>query len=165
MYRTARRLAHRQEDASDLVQETFLRAYRTFDGFREGTNAKAWLFTIMYSIVSNRWRHENRVPHEVSLDDVETRFEAALGVAADAERLLLSTLDASPEVDAALRRLPGTYRAAVLMVDVEEMTYEEAAAALDCPVGTVRSRLARGRKLLYLDLFDYARRIRAVQDA
>jgi RNA polymerase sigma-70 factor (ECF subfamily) len=164
LYRTARRLVPRFEDASDLVQETFLRAYRTFDSFQEGTNAKAWLFTILYSILSNRWRRDSRLPDEVSLDDVERRFDAAIAVAADAERVLLTTLGASPEVEEALRQLPDAYRAAVLMVDVEDMTYEEAASALECPVGTVRSRLARGRKLLFLALFDYARRIGAVQD-
>lgn len=164
LYRTARRLVPRGEDASDLVQEAFLRAYRTFGSFQEGTNAKAWLFTILYWILSNRWRRDSRLPEEVSLDDVEGRFDAALAVAADAEHVLLTTLDASPEVEEAIRRLPDTFRAAVLMVDVEEMTYEAAATALDCPVGTVRSRLARGRKLLFLSLFDYARRIGAVQD-
>jgi RNA polymerase sigma-70 factor (ECF subfamily) len=164
LYRTARRLVPHSEDASDLVQETLLRAYRTFDSFQDETNAKAWLFTILYSILSNRWRRDSRRPAEVSLDDVDGRFDAVIGVAADAERVLLTTLGASPEVEEALRQLPDAYRAAVLMVDVEEMTYEEAAAALDCPVGTVRSRLARGRKLLFLALFDYARRIGAVQD-
>lgn len=164
LYRTARRLTTRPEDASDLVQETFLRAYRTFDNFREGTNAKAWLFTILYSILSNRWRHDSRTPREVSLEDVDARFGEAVAVAADAERVLLTRLDASPEVDAALRRLPGAYRAAVLMVDVEDMTYQEVSVALDCPVGTVRSRLARGRKLLFLALLEYARRIGAVRD-
>lgn len=163
LYRTARRLATRPEDASDLVQETLLRAYRTFDSFQEGTNAKAWLFTILYSILSNRWRRESRTPQEVSLDAVDARFGETVAVAADAEQLLLTRLDASPEVDAALRRLPDSYRAVVLMVDVEDMTYEEASVALECPVGTVRSRLARGRKLLFLELLDYARRIGAVQ--
>ncbi len=164
LYRTARRLTHRPEDASDLVQETFLRAYRTFDSFREGTNAKAWLFTILYSILSNRWRQERRAAEEVPIDDVETRFGRALATEAEAERILLSRLGTSPEIDAALRRLPQTYRAAVLLVDVEEMTYEEAAIALECPIGTVRSRLARGRRLLFIALHDYARRAGAVQD-
>jgi RNA polymerase sigma-70 factor (ECF subfamily) len=164
LYRTARRLVPRGEDPNDLVQETFLRAYRTFGSFRGGTNAKAWLFTILYSILSNRWRRDSRHPEEVSLDDVDRRFDAVIAVAAEAERVLVTTLGASPEVDEALRQLPEAYRAAVLLVDVEEMTYEEAAAALECPVGTVRSRLARGRKLLFLALFEYARRIGAVQD-
>ncbi len=165
LYRTARRLSRRTEDASDLVQETFLRAYRTFDSFQDGTNAKAWLFTILYSIVANRWRRERRAPDELSLDDADGRFGQALaGAGADAEQQLLSRLDASPEIDTALRQLPEWYRAAVLLVDVEELTYDEAAAALECPVGTVRSRLARGRRLLFLALRDYAVRTGALPD-
>lgn len=164
LYRTARRLTQRSEDASDVVQETFLRAYRTFDNFREGTNEKAWLFTILYSILSNRWRRSRPPADEMSIDEMEARFGKAVAVAADAERALLVRLDASPEIDSALRQLPETYRAAVLLVDVEGMTYEEASAALDCPIGTIRSRVARGRRLLFVALYDYARRIGVVQD-
>jgi RNA polymerase sigma-70 factor (ECF subfamily) len=165
LYRTARRVSLRIDDAGDLVQETLLRAYRTFDSFRTGTNAKAWLFTILYSIQSNIWRRDRQNPGEVALDDVEERFQrAVVGRTFDAEQQLLARLDASAEVDGALRRLPDAYRAAVLLVDVEELTYEEAAVALDCPVGTVRSRLARGRKLLFVELHDYAQRIGALQD-
>jgi RNA polymerase sigma-70 factor (ECF subfamily) len=165
LYRTARRVSLRIDDAGDLVQETLLRAYRTFDSFRTGTNAKAWLFTILYSIQSNIWRRDRQNPGEVALDDVEERFQRAVGGRTfDAEQQLLARLDASAEVDGALRRLPDAYRAAVLLVDVEELTYEEAAVALDCPVGTVRSRLARGRKLLFVELHDYAQRIGALQD-
>jgi len=164
LFRTARRIAARPDDASDIVQETFLRAYRTFANFQDGTNAKAWLFTIMYSIVSNQWRADRRAPVEVPVDELEGRFGAALSAGQpDAEQVMLARLDASPEVDRALRDLPDTQRAAVLMVDVEELTYEEAAAVLDCPVGTVRSRLARGRKQLFVTLADYARRTNAVR--
>ena len=165
LYRTAHRLSRRPEDAKDLVQETFLRAYRTFDNFREGTNVKAWLFTIMYSIVANRWRAERRAPDEVAVDDMESRFGAAIASTdRGPEQSLLARLDAAPEVDRALRDLPDAQRATVLLVDVEELTYEEAAAALDCPVGTVRSRLARGRKQLFVTLTEYARRTGALRD-
>jgi RNA polymerase sigma-70 factor (ECF subfamily) len=165
LYRRARRLTSRSEDAGDIVQETFLRAYRTFDSFQEGTNAKAWLFTILYSILSNRWRRSRRTPHEVSMSDMDARLASALSTDADAERSLLSRLEASVEVEAALRQLLPRYRAVILLVDVREMTYEEAAAALDCPLGTVRSRLARGRKALFLALYEYARRIRVLRGA
>lgn len=165
LYRTARRLSPRPADASDLVQETFLRAYRTFDNFQEGTNAKAWLFTIMYSIMANVWRRDQRVPEEVPMEDVEARFGHALASdAVDAEHELLRRLDASPEIGSALRQLPDAYRDAVLLVDVEDLTYEEAAAALACPVGTVRSRLARGRKQLFVALREYARHSGTGQD-
>jgi RNA polymerase sigma-70 factor (ECF subfamily) len=163
LYRTAHRLSRRAEDARDLVQETFLRAYRTFDSFQEGTNARAWLFTILYSIVTNRWRADGRLPDEVALDAMDLSSARALASPEpDAEQVLLRRLDASPEIDRALRALPETQRAAVLMVDVEELTYEEAAGILDCPVGTVRSRLARGRRQLLEALTDYARRTRMI---
>lgn len=164
LYRTAHRLSARPEDAKDLVQETFLRAYRTFDNFRDGTNAKAWLFTILYSIVANRWRAARRVPAEVAVDDLESRFGAATASAdRGPEQSLLDRLDAAPEVDRALRDLPDAQRAVVLLVDVEELTYEEAAVVLDCPVGTVRSRLARARKELFVTLTEYARRTGALR--
>ncbi len=161
LYRTARRLTSRPEDASDVVQETMLRAYRTFHGFQPGTNARAWLFTILHSILANDWRRRKRKPEEMSLEAVEERFAGALRASgADAESALLARIDASPEIDAALKSLPEEYRAAVLLVDVEELTYEEAADILRCPVGTVRSRLHRARKLLFAALHDYARRTR-----
>ena len=164
LYRTARRIAGRPDDANDLVQETFLRAYRTFANFQDGTNAKAWLFTIMYSIVSNQGRADRRAPVEVPVEELEGRFGVALAAEyADAEQVMLSRLEASPEVDRALRDLPDAQRAAVLMVDVEGLTYEEAAVVLDCPVGTVRSRLARGRKQLFVTLAEYVRRTGALR--
>ena len=144
------------DEARDLVQETYLRAYRTFDSFQDGTNGKAWLFTIMYSILSNRWRRDRRSVEEPLQDDFEDRFAAAVDQR-QIERDLIAGLDRSTEVETALAGLSPEYRGAVLLVDVEELTYEEAAAVLECPVGTVRSRLARGRKALFVALEDYAR--------
>ncbi len=159
LYRTARRLTRGPEDASDVVQETMLRAYRTFHGFQPGTNARAWLFRILYSILANHWRRRKRTPEEVSLEGVEERFALALRASgADAELALLQRLDASPEIDSALKDLSEEYRAAVLLVDVEDLSYEEAADVLGCAVGTIRSRLHRARKLLFASLHDYARR-------
>ncbi len=164
LYRTALRLARTPEDASDAVQETLLRAYRTFDRFEPGTNLRAWLFTILYSILTNAWRLRQRTPEEVPFEIVEERFAHALrSPGADSESALLTRLGASPEIDLALKDLPEEYRAAVLLVDVEELSYEEAAEALACPVGTLRSRLHRARKLLYAALLDYARRAGVVE--
>lgn len=152
-------LSRRPEEARDLVQETFLRAYRTFDGFTPGTNPKAWLLTILYSVFANRYRKAQREPRAVPLEEVE-RFEGLLA-GADAERgsggWEGGPAPAGPEVERALAGLPEPYRDAVLLVDVQELTYEEAAATLGCPVGTVRSRLFRARKLLFVALYDYAR--------
>ncbi len=161
VYNTALRLTRRPEDASDLVQETFLRAYRTFESFVPGTNCKAWLFTILYSVFINRYRKRQREPASVSLDELERRFHrepAALNLSLDAMKGEAGIEAAEPEVNLALRELPETFKSVVLLVDVEELSYEEAAAVLRCPVGTVRSRLFRGRKLLFIALQDYARR-------
>lgn len=159
LYRTAVRLGRTPDDARDVVQETLLRAYRTFANFEPGTNGKAWLFAIMHSVVANRWRTERRAPDEVELDAAPPDHWPALTmVEPDAEARLLARLDASPEVDAALRELPVAQRAVVMLVDVEGLQYEEAAIALACPVGTVRSRLARARRQLYVALAAYAGR-------
>lgn len=157
LHRTARRLARRPEDAADLLQETFLRAFRTFGNFRRGTNAKAWLFTILYSVFVNRYHRSRLEPEATDPADLDTRFAAIVDPPAD------EVIDAlrgawAPDVDVALAALPESFRTAVLLVDVGELSYEEAAAAASCPVGTLRSRLFRGRKALVVALADYARR-------
>ncbi len=156
IYNTALRLTHRPEDASDLVQETCLRAYRTFSNFTPGTNCKAWLFTIMYSVFVNRYRKEQREPKSVSIEELEEKFHRSLAAAEWDSHLAPNPGEMGTEVDRALNQLPESFRLTVLLVDVEEMTYEEAAAILNCPVGTVRSRLFRARKLLFLELQQYA---------
>jgi RNA polymerase sigma-70 factor, ECF subfamily len=157
VYNTALRLSHRPEDASDLAQETFLRAYRTFDGFTAGTNCKAWLFTILYSVFINRYRKEQRSPPAISIEALEKRYHVHLKTAAGLDPLVGEGSWADPHVEDALRQLPEAFRSAVLLVDVEELSYEEAAAALGCPLGTLRSRLFRARRLLFGALQDYAR--------
>jgi RNA polymerase sigma-70 factor (ECF subfamily) len=152
------RLSRNADTARDLVQETYLRAYRTFDNFRAGTNCKAWLFTILYSIFVNRYHKKRREPKMVSLDQIEERFRRSLE-AAKAVPPAVSSTWSDPDIEAALDALPESFRATVLLVDVEELSYEEAAGALKCPLGTVRSRLNRARRLLYCALEEHARRI------
>ncbi|MCI0418633.1 MAG: sigma-70 family RNA polymerase sigma factor [Acidobacteria bacterium] len=158
IYNAAWRLVHNEHDAADLVQDTFLRAFRTFGNFRPGTNCKAWLFTILYSIFINRYHQQRRRPNMVTLDELGD-VVADPSAPAEFARLLndgaIQWEDA--DVNEALNRLPEEFRLAVLLVDVEELTYEEAAASLQCPVGTVRSRLARARKALFESLQEYAR--------
>ena len=162
LYNQGLRLTRNSEDANDIVQETYLRAYRTFGNFKEGTNCKAWLFTILYSIFVNKYRKHQREPNIVSIDELEQTFHRTL---ADGDwktnfpALTRSELDwQEPEVNHALARLPEDFRSAVLLVDVQGLTYEEAAGALECPVGTLRSRLFRARRVLFVELKDYARR-------
>lgn len=160
VYRIARSWVGRPEDASDVTQETFLRAYRTFASFVPGTNCRAWLLKILYSVLINRHRKSQREPAHVAMEGLE-REVARSSDHREAEwaTLRAAKLDTcASEVKRALDQLPESFRAAVLLVDVEELTYEEAAAVLDCPVGTLRSRLFRGRRQLFDALREYARR-------
>jgi RNA polymerase sigma-70 factor (ECF subfamily) len=156
LYSTARGLTGQADDAADVVQETYLRAYRTYGNFRRGTNARAWMFTILYSVFINRGKKGRHMGTAVPLHEIEQGSGAA-ELALPPNQTEFIDMSA-PEVETALRALPETFRAAVMMVDVNELSYEEAAAALDCPVGTLRSRLFRGRKLLFASLQEYARR-------
>ena len=156
LYHKALVLTRRPEDASDLVQETYLRAFRNFSGFAEGTNCKAWLFTIQYSIFVNKYRKAQREPEVLSIDDTDEAFHRAIDDG-DWEADFAGLDWKEAEVEGALGKLPEGFRTAVLLVDVEELSYEEAATVLGCPIGTLRSRLARARRMLFTDLRDYAR--------
>jgi RNA polymerase sigma-70 factor (ECF subfamily) len=160
LYNTARRLTHGSDDAGDLVQETFLRAYRTFDNFTPGTNCRGWLLTIMYSVFINDYHKTRRQLPTLSIDDLEGRFQQYLESSEDAGEAAATVdvrgLRMNPEVERALRQLPEDFRAPVLFIDVEGLSYDEAAEVLRCPVGTIRSRLYRGRRLLFAALQDYA---------
>jgi len=162
LYNAALRLTGEVEDAGDLVQETYLRAYRTFDNFVPGTNCKAWLFTILYSVLVNQRKKERRAALALPTDDLEQRYyEVAVATGdllADAAPPMPDERW-GPEVDRAVRLLPEGLQAAVLLVDVEQLSYEEAAAALDWPIGTLRSRLFRARKQLFVALQPYAREV------
>jgi RNA polymerase sigma-70 factor (ECF subfamily) len=160
LYNTALRLTREPPDAADLVQETFLRAYRTFENFTPGTNCKAWLFTILYSIFTNQYHQAKRRPRMASVEELEERFHqfahAPEDPASDITMVEGWGERWSPEVERALGQLPEDFRAPLLLVDIEGLSYEEAASVLGCAVGTVGSRLFRGRKLLSVMLQDYA---------
>jgi RNA polymerase sigma-70 factor (ECF subfamily) len=147
LYATALRLTRNRADAEDLVQDTIVKALRFEDRFERGTNLKAWLYTILHNTWRNRRRDAAREPVEADSDRVE---QAAQG-AGDAETpeavLLRDTLDA--DLQAALDALPAVFREAVWLRDVEEFSYAEIAAMLDVPIGTVMSRISRGRRLLF----------------
>ena len=158
LYNTALRLTADAPEAEDVVQDTYLRAFRTFKNFRPGTNAKAWLFTVLYSVVINRRQKTRREVGPLPVEELEERYrlvaQSPVGDVGDVEAWGASW---PREVEAALRALPEAFRAVVLLVDVQDMSYEEAAAVLACPVGTVQSRLHRGRRLLFAALEQYAR--------
>ena len=155
LYNTALRLTGASADASDLVQETFLRAYRTFENFSLGTNCKAWLLTILYSVHINQRKRAQHAPISLPQEELEALVDE--DAAGDDERLPALGERWGLEVDRALRDLAEPLRAAILLVDIEQLPYEEAAVALGWPVGTLRSRLFRARKRLFVTLEGYAR--------
>jgi RNA polymerase sigma-70 factor, ECF subfamily len=148
LYGAALRLTANPADAEDLVQDTYLKAFRASDQFTPGTNLKAWLFTILHNSFLNRRRRAVREPVAVEPDEIERLAAGRPGDPETPEQLLLrDTLDT--ELQAALDALPDAFRQAVWLRDVEEFTYAEIAAMLDVPIGTVMSRISRGRRLLY----------------
>src|SRR5438132_3472687 len=162
LYAAALRMTRNPSDAEDLVQETYLRACRGFGGFREGTNLKPWPYRTLTNTFINQSRATKRRPDQVDLDDVEDFyiFRRLGGLeAADAERTAeTEALEAMPddEVKQALESIPEQFRMAVILADIEGFSYKEIAEILDVPIGTVMSRIHRGRKLLQKRLWDYA---------
>ena len=147
LYRTALRLTKDAADAEDLVQETYLKAFRAAGQFEPGTNLRAWLFTILHNTIRNRARDRSREPMLVDSEVVERAAEAS-GADETPESLLLHrTLDA--DLQAAIDALPEAFRQAVWLRDVEEFSYAEIAGMLAIPVGTVMSRISRGRRMLF----------------
>ena len=149
LYGAALRLTRDTASAQDLVQDTFVKALRAAGQFQPGTNMRAWLFTILHNTFRNARRGQGRDPVEVDSEVVE---EAPVRAVGDDPETLLLRASTGAEVKAALDSLPDAYRQAVWLRDVEEFSYAEIAQALSVPVGTVMSRIARGRRRLYARL-------------
>jgi RNA polymerase sigma-70 factor (ECF subfamily) len=148
LYGTALRLTRNRADAEDLVQETYFKAFRSASQFQRGTNMKAWLFTILHNSYRNMQRHAVRDPIQVDSELVERASASGASEAESPESLLTrATLDA--DLQAALDALPDAFREAVWLRDVQEFSYAEIASMLDVPIGTVMSRISRGRRQLY----------------
>ncbi|MCB0979923.1 MAG: sigma-70 family RNA polymerase sigma factor [Acidimicrobiaceae bacterium] len=160
LYSAALRMTLNRSDAEDLVQETFLRAYRGFGSFEDGTNLRAWLFRILTNTFINTYRAKQRRVQETDLADVEDLYLykriGSLERASQSAEETLFEMFTDDEVKAALEALPETFRLPVLLADVEEFSYKEIAEMLDIPIGTVMSRLHRGRKAMQKALIDYA---------
>ena len=163
LYSAALRMTRNPADAEDLVQETYLKAYRGFGGFKDGTNLKAWLYRILTNTFINSYRSKKRRPDETELDEVEDLYlyrrlgaleQALAGRSAEDELMDWFT---EAEIKEALEELPEQFRMAVLLADVEGFSYKEIAEILDVPIGTVMSRLHRGRKGLQKRLYDFAK--------
>ena len=162
LYSAAMRLTRNSADAEDLVQDTYLRAWRSFATFQEGTNLRAWLYRILTNSFINKYRAKQRRPDEAGMDNIEDLYlykrlstlESSLA-SRSAEDTMLE-LFTDDEVKQALEDLPENFRLPVLLADVEGFAYKEIAEMLDIPVGTVMSRLHRGRKAMHKLLYDFA---------
>ena len=163
LFSTALRMTRNRLDAEDLVQETYIKGWRSFHTFQEGTNLRAWLFRIMTNTYINKYNAQKRKGTEVELDDVEELFlykrlgsidQSQLSSSAEDQMLDLFTDD---EVKNALESLPEDFRIPVLLSDVDGFSYKEIAEMLEIPIGTVMSRLHRGRKAMQKMLYEYAR--------
>src|SRR5579872_5089717 len=161
LYTAALRMTRNPADAEDLVQETYLKAYRAFGTFQQGTNLKAWLYKILTNTFINAYRSRKRRPEQTEIEDVEDLYlyrrlggleGAAAGRSAEDEVLDLFT---ETEIKDAVEALPEQFRLAVLLADVEGFSYKEIADILDIPIGTVMSRLHRGRRSLQKTLHDF----------
>ena len=163
LFSTALRMTRSRSDAEDLVQETYIKGWRSFHTFQEGTNLRAWLFRIMTNTYINKYNAKKRKGTEVELDDIEELFlykrlgsidQSQLSSSAEDQMLELFTDD---EVKNALEELPEDFRVPVLLSDVDGFSYKEIAEMLEIPIGTVMSRLHRGRKAMQKMLYEYAR--------
>ena len=162
LYAAAMRMTRNPADAEDLVQETFIRAYKGFPSFTDGTNLRAWLYRILTNTFINSYRAKQRRPEQTDLDDVEDLYlykrlggleAATMGRSAEDELMDMFT---DSDVKDAIDDLPEQFRMAVLLADVEGFSYKEIAEIMDVPIGTVMSRLHRGRKALQRSLHDFA---------
>jgi len=162
LYSAAMRMTRNPADAEDLVQETYLKAFRSFNTFEEGTNLRAWLYKILTNTYINRYRQAQRHPEPSNVDDVEDLYlykhisqlaDSHLGRSAEEEVLDRIT---DVEVKEALESLPEQFRIAVLLADVEGFSYKEISDILEVPIGTVMSRIHRGRKSLQRSLLAFA---------
>jgi RNA polymerase sigma-70 factor (ECF subfamily) len=163
LYTAALRMTRNPADAEDLVQDTYLKAYRAFESFQEGTNLKAWLYRILTNTFINTYRAKKRRPEESDIDDVEQLYlyrrlgglEGAQSGRSAEEEVLDHFTEA--DVKEAVESLPEQFRLAVLLGDVEGFSYKEIAEILDVPIGTVMSRLHRGRRALQKRLYEFGR--------
>ncbi len=158
IYNFALRLTSDPDDAEDLVQDTVVKAYRFFNSYEKGTNAKAWLFRILKNSFINNYRKKSKQPNQVDYSEVSEYYESVRSEQSETtdleDQMYREMLD--DDVSQALKSVPEDFRTVVLLCDVEGFTYEEIANMLDVPIGTIRSRLHRGRNLLKAKLTGYA---------
>lgn len=160
LYNYALRLTTDPVDAEDLVQDTVVKAFRFFSSYEKGTNAKAWLYRILKNSYINNYRRKSKRPTEVDFDEISPFYDTIRAEHTEStdleEKIYRELMD--DDVSKALRSLPEDFRTVVTLCDIDGFTYEEIANMLDVPIGTIRSRLHRGRNLLKAELEEYAQR-------
>ena len=161
LYNFGFHLCYNEEDANDLVQETFMKAYRFIDSYQEGSNAKAWLFKILKNAFINEYRKKSKRPNKVDFEDIvsyhnseDTSYVGSLDMREEIFRDMIGD-----EVMFALNSLPVDFRTVILLCDIEGFTYEEMSKIIDIPIGTVRSRLHRARNMIKEKLKSYAKNL------
>ena len=160
LYNYALRMTSNADDANDLVQETYMKAFRFWDKYEKGTNIRAWLFRIMKNSYINRYRKEVKEPDTVDYNDIQNFYKSIRYATADPndleEKIFGGLLE--DNVARAIESLPEDFRTVVILCDIEGLSYEEIAEFVDSPIGTIRSRLHRGRKMLRVKLYEYAKK-------
>lgn len=161
IYNSALKLTYNEEDAKDLVQETYFKAYRFFEQFEPGTSCKAWLFKILKNTFINKYRKKVKQPEQVDFNAIEPfvelikdkRFYESMSLDDDIVNNYLSD-----EITEALSKLPHEFKMVLILSDIEGFSYKEIADIMDCPIGTIRSRLSRARKMMFKLLSKYAKK-------
>lgn len=159
LLRSGLRMTKNEKDAEDLVQETMVKAYRFWDKFEKGSNCRAWLFRIMTNIFINEYRSKSRSPMSISTDDVDDNFlygQLSTGVSDETPEQALFAKIFEKDVKDAIDKLPDDFRMVIVLSFLEGFSYQEIANITDLQLGTVKSRLHRGRKLLQKELYEYA---------
>lgn len=169
LYNYALSISHSKQDAEDLVQDTFLRAYRYFDQYTPGTNCKAWLFTILRNLYNTNYKKYKKTPDQVHYEAEEEIYEQIVneeltGVIEDPESEFFDNI-LPDEILEAIEDLPKKYKSCIVLADVEDFSYDEISDILDVPMGTVMSRLHRGRNILKKKLVEYARQKGVIDDS
>lgn len=161
LFNFALKLTGGEDEADDLVQETYLKAFRFFDKFELGTNCKAWLFSIMKNTFINEYRKVSKEPNKVDYEDVQNFYENIKADEVQTDHLVSDSFSNvfDDEITDAIAELPSDFQTIIILADIEGYSYEEVAEFMSCPVGTVRSRLHRARKLMFTKLHDYAENI------
>ncbi len=158
LYNFALKMTGDSDLADDLIQETYLKAFKFFDKFEQGTNCKAWLFRILKNSYINDYRKISKEPDKVDYDDIQNFYENIKASEVKSSHLVDDEFSKllDDDISGAIANLPEDFRTVIILSDIEGFTYEEIAEFVDCPIGTVRSRLHRARKMLYTKLYKYA---------